>query len=261
MTNPILPFASAAIVDGNGRLTLEGTNFLRKIVVKLQGQINDLGVSDQHIADILASLTGSDGNLLDLSGLDVDELAAIAAVQAPGVMVRDALGQWYGRTLTGSASRITITYGDGTQNNPTFDISAAYVGQTSITTLGTITTGTWQGGVIGAVYGGTGQSAYAVGDILYASSTTALSKLGAGTNGYVLTLAAGVPTWAASSGMANPMTTAGDLIVGGASGVPTRLAAGTATYVLTSNGAGAAPSWQAAAAPNTSDIRDTWLMG
>lgn len=42
-------------------------------------------------------------------------------------------------------------------------------------------------GVSGAVGGGTGQSSYAVGDILYASTTTALSKLAASTAGYVLT--------------------------------------------------------------------------
>lgn len=44
----------------------------------------------------------------------------------------------------------------------------------------------------------------------------------------------------------SPMTTAGDIIIGGASGTGTRLAAGTSTFVLTSNGAGVAPSWQAA---------------
>jgi len=43
----------------------------------------------------------------------------------------------------------------------------------------------------------------------------------------------------------NPMTTAGDLIIGGTSGAPGRLAAGASGYVLTSNGSGAAPSWQA----------------
>lgn len=43
-----------------------------------------------------------------------------------------------------------------------------------------------------------------------------------------------------------PMTTTGDLLIGGTSGIPTRLAAGsTSGHVLTSNGAGAAPSWQA----------------
>ena len=36
------------------------------------------------------------------------------------------------------------------------DIAATYVGQTSITTLGTIATGTWNAGVVAGAYGGTG---------------------------------------------------------------------------------------------------------
>lgn len=55
-------------------------------------------------------------------------------------------------SVTGTANRITSTGG----NTPVIDISASYVGQSSITTLGTIGTGTWQGTVIGATYGGTG---------------------------------------------------------------------------------------------------------
>ena len=55
-------------------------------------------------------------------------------------------------------------------------------------------------GTLPVAAGGTSQSAYATGDILYASATNTLSKLAAGTNGYVLTLASGVPTWAAASG-------------------------------------------------------------
>ncbi|MFN8238643.1 MAG: hypothetical protein U0T77_10785 [Chitinophagales bacterium] len=48
--------------------------------------------------------------------------------------------------------------------------------------------------------GGTGLATYTTGDIIYASATNVLSKLAAGTNGHVLTLAGGVPTWAAPSG-------------------------------------------------------------
>jgi hypothetical protein len=48
--------------------------------------------------------------------------------------------------------------------------------------------------------GGTGIASYSTGDILYASATNVLSKLAAGTNGHVLTLSGGVPTWAAPSG-------------------------------------------------------------
>jgi hypothetical protein len=53
---------------------------------------------------------------------------------------------------------------------------------------------------LSATQGGTAQSTYTTGDILYASATNTLSKLSAGTNGYVLTLASGVPTWAAPTG-------------------------------------------------------------
>ncbi len=55
-------------------------------------------------------------------------------------------------------------------------------------------------GSVAAANGGTGQTNYAVGDLLYASSTTALSRLPAGTNGQVLTLASGIPSWSAASG-------------------------------------------------------------
>ena len=55
------------------------------------------------------------------------------------------------------------------------------------------------------------------------------------------------PSYSASWGAANPMTTIGDMIIGGASGIPTSLAAGTVNYVLTSNGPGVAPSWKVSA--------------
>ena len=51
--------------------------------------------------------------------------------------------------VIGTANRITV-------NPDSIDIASTYVGQTSITTLGTISSGTWQGSVVGPTYGGTG---------------------------------------------------------------------------------------------------------
>jgi hypothetical protein len=62
---------------------------------------------------------------------------------------------------------------------------------------GSITSATWNGSVVAYNRGGTGQSSYAAGDLIYASAINTLSKLAAGTNGYVLTLASGLPSWAA----------------------------------------------------------------
>ena len=56
-------------------------------------------------------------------------------------------------------------------------LASSYTGSTNIVTLGTITTGTWHGTSIGAIYGGTGQTAYAQGDILYADTTSSVSRL------------------------------------------------------------------------------------
>jgi hypothetical protein len=47
-----------------------------------------------------------------------------------------------------------------------------------------------------AVLGGTGQSTYTTGDMIYASAANTLSKLPIGTNGQVLKVVAGIPAWA-----------------------------------------------------------------
>ena len=56
-----------------------------------------------------------------------------------------------GNTLNvnGTADRITA-------NADTIDIASTYAGQTSITTLGTIATGTWNATIVGTAYGGSG---------------------------------------------------------------------------------------------------------
>ena len=68
------------------------------------------------------------------------------------------------------------------------DIASTYLGQTSITTLGTIGTGVWNGTTIGTGYGGTGLTTYTVGDLLYATGTNTLGKLPVGLPGQILQL-------------------------------------------------------------------------
>jgi hypothetical protein len=51
------------------------------------------------------------------------------------------------------------------------------------------------GDAIAITAGGTGFNSFAIGDIIFASATNALSKLAAVTNGYVLTLVSGMPNW------------------------------------------------------------------
>ena len=92
-------------------------------------------------------------------------------------------------TVGGTTDRITV-------NTHSVDIASTYAGQGSITTLGTISSGTWQADTIGSGYGGTGFTTYAKGDLLYASAANTLSKLTAGDSGQVLQVnASGVPVW------------------------------------------------------------------
>lgn len=70
-------------------------------------------------------------------------------------------------------------------------------------------------GTLAATNGGTGLNTYATGDIIYASATNTLSKLVAGTNGFVLKLAGGVPTWQSASAA---LVVGTSTVTGGASG-------------------------------------------
>ena len=68
-------------------------------------------------------------------------------------------------------------------------------------------------GTVGPTSGGTGQTVYTVGDMLYAGATTRLDKLGIGSAGQVLKVVSGAPAWAADSnsgGTVTSITPAGD---------------------------------------------------
>ena len=75
--------------------------------------------------------------------------------------------------VVGTSNRISVTAN-------AVDISASYVGQTSITTLGTIATGTWNGTEVGVAYGGTGLTTAAKGSVLVANSADTISALDGG---------------------------------------------------------------------------------
>ena len=79
----------------------------------------------------------------------------------------------------GTTDRITIS-------SDAVDIAATYIGQSSITTLGNITTGTWSGNTIGSYAGGTGFSSYNAYELLIGKSDGTLDKLAKGSAGQLL---------------------------------------------------------------------------
>lgn len=104
-------------------------------------------------------------------------LNALSTYNTNGLLTQTAANTFTGRTVTGTAGTISVSNGDGVAGNPTLTIDATYIGQNTITTLGTVSTGTWSATAIGETKGGTGQTTYTQGDILYASAANTLSKL------------------------------------------------------------------------------------
>jgi hypothetical protein len=79
------------------------------------------------------------------TGINWAQFSGAGSIAAGDGLTKD------GNTLNvvGTADRITTT-------SDAVDIASTYVGQSSITTLGTISTGTWQADIINPAYGGTG---------------------------------------------------------------------------------------------------------
>jgi hypothetical protein len=121
------------------------------------------------------------GNTIDIvlqtsGGLEIvsDELGLKSSTAGSGLTFSSGV-----LNIGGTADRITV-------NNDSIDISGTYVGQNTITTLGTISSGTWQGTTISTIYGGTGNTSYSIGDLLVGAADNALNKLSIGTTGKVL---------------------------------------------------------------------------
>jgi hypothetical protein len=136
------------------------------------------------------------GNGLTKTGntLDVQVGTGIAIVSDTVTLASSVAGA--GLTFTSGVLDVVGTTDRITINSDSIDIASTYAGQSSITTLGTIATGTWNGTTIGSAYGGTGFSTYATGDLIYASATNTLAKRAAGTDGQVLQMnSSGVPVW------------------------------------------------------------------
>lgn len=102
-----------------------------------------------------------------------NDMAAVEGLATTGVAVRTATDTWATRTLTGTTDRLSITNGDGVAGNPTIDIASTYAGQSSITTLGTITTGVWNGSTIPTTHGGTGRTTIGGANTVLAVNATA----------------------------------------------------------------------------------------
>ena len=119
------------------------------------------------------------------------------------------------------------------------DISANYVGQSSITTLGTITTGTWDATTVAVTAGGTGVESFTDNGVVYGNATSALDVTAAGTEHQVLRAGAGgVPAFGAVDLSQTAATTNSLLISRGGTNASTEATARTNLAAGGTQGAG-----------------------
>ena len=94
---------------------------------------------------------------------------------------------------------LSVSGGIPTWSTPATNVSSFQTSLSGLTPSTATTGAVTLAGTLGATSGGTSQSTYTTGDILYASASNTLTKLPIGTSGQVLSVAGGIPSWAAST--------------------------------------------------------------
>ena len=221
------PYASSTAITVSG--TASTTNLIVSTGSILgtvsSGLWNGTAISDTYVDDTI-TLT----NLTQITNRAISDTSGTLTV-ARGGTGQTSFGQGWlnsdGTTLSASTSP-TINYLTATSTTATSTFP--YLSVTTNSNLGTVVGGTWHGTAVGATYGGTGINSSALtgiaqivsgtwsasstlstafggtgwsniqaNTILLGNSAGRLSTTSAGTDGYVLALSAGVPTWLATS--------------------------------------------------------------
>jgi hypothetical protein len=188
------------------------------------GTISATGLTTSNLASNaaitnaqLANSTTTLGSTTMTLGGTVTSVTGLTSVSSTG----------FTGALTGNASTATKLAATKNINGVAFDGSAditvaadantltgttlaSNVVNSSLTSVGTITQGVWSGTTIPVTKGGTGATTKTAafdalspmttsGDIIYGGSSGTGTRLAKGTDGQVLTLASGIPSWAAIS--------------------------------------------------------------
>lgn len=173
----------AANITTPGNLTVTGD-------LTVQGNTTTLNTSTLVVEDkniVLANVATPDDTTADGAGISV-----LGASTKTFNWV-DSTDAWT------SSEHLNLLTGKAYYINGTSVLNSTTLGSgitgSSLTSVGTITTGTWNATAISATKGGTGLTGYTTGDLIYASATNTLSNIGIGSAGQFLKVVSGVPAW------------------------------------------------------------------
>jgi len=178
---------AVAVDDGDGTSYQVSVQDIADLAGSGSGSVTSVGITgaDFTITGSPVTFSGTIGLTLATVNSDVGSFGSSTAI--PNFTVN-------AKGLVTAAGSSAVVAPAGTLTGTTL---ASNVVTSSLTSVGTITAGTWQGTAMAANFGGTGFTSYAIGDILYASTTSALSKLaGVATGNALISGGVGVaPAW------------------------------------------------------------------
>lgn len=208
--------------DANQVLQTDGAGVLSWVTPAAGGVTSLTGTANQiSVSAATGAVTLSTPQNIHAAATPTFAGMTLSGLSAAGFVKNDASGVLSTAANVNLASEVTGTLpvANGGTGATTFTANQVLIGNgtsaitstatlpnavmDNITRLGTVTTGTWNGTAIGPTYGGTGQTAVSTGDLLYGSGANTWARLPAGTNGHVLTLSGGVPSWSAPAAGAN----------------------------------------------------------
>lgn len=199
-------------LEGASVWVLEGTVYGSTGWVQENYSLSDFTLQDWVQFSGAGAFTAGDGlgqtgteffiQVANLGGLEIssDELQLKSSIAGAGTTYSNGVID-----IVGTADRLAVSA-------DSIDIASTYVGQTSLTTLGTVTTGTWNADVI--------QDAYVADDLTISAGTIDNTPIGATTRstGAFTTLAANsAVSFTSTLGVTGNVTVGSDLIGSGTS--------------------------------------------
>lgn len=246
----------------------------------------DSGTWGTVLNDFLSQAHNADGTLKSASvssAMDAT-LNALAAHNTNGLLTQTAADTFTGRTVTGTANRVTVTNGDGVAGNPTLDIGTDVVTLTGTQTLsgktlttptisstgftnaqhahtgatsgGALSTAALTSGTLGVARGGTGAATHGTGNVLVGAGTGAVTSTKVAPAGvFVGTTDAQTLTNKTITDTTNNVTASGLRTASGTVSVSAATAPTTGQILMATNGTTA--TWQDLSQYKITEMWDT----